>query len=253
VGLRIVRERMSMKRTMLSVFRNSLLMLPTLLFGLLVLAPLQAQGPELQERVAEVKQAIAKNKQQLGQYMWDQLVIISLKGEQKKQEHFQVRLGPDGKPQKTSLDPPSEPTESGGRLKRHIVEKKKEEYKEYADNMKSLAQMYVPPERELLEHAYQQGNIMIGPAAGGVPNELRLVIKDYLKPGDSLTLFFDKAQKELLRIEIASYMDDTKDAMNLTVQFTPLPDGTNHVSSMIIDGVSKQLNVAIQNSNYQHL
>jgi hypothetical protein len=242
-----------MRNAMPPVFKNALLLPLVLLFGLLAILPAQAQGPELQERVAEVKQSVAKNKQQLGQYMWDQLVIISLKGEQKKQEHFQVRLGPDGKPQKTSLDPPTEPTESGGRLKRHIVEKKKEEYKEYADNMKSLAQMYVPPERELLEHAYEQGNIMIGPAPGGVPNELRLVIKDYLKPGDSLTLFFDKAQKELLRIEIASYMDDTKDAMNLTVQFSRLPDGTNHVTSLIIDGVSKKLNVAIQNSNYQHL
>jgi hypothetical protein len=142
-----------MRNAMLTVFRNTLLLLLVLLFGLQAIPPVQAQGPEMQERVAEVKQAVAKNKQQLGQYMWDQLVIISLKGEQKKQEHFQVRLGPDGKPQKTSLDPPEQPQESGGRLKRHIVEKKKEEYKDYADNMKSLVELYVPPERELLDHA----------------------------------------------------------------------------------------------------
>jgi hypothetical protein len=48
-------------------------------------------------------------------------------------------------------------------------------------------------------------------------------------------------------------MDDPKDAMNLTVQFSKLPNGPNHVASMVIDGVSKQLNVATQNSNYQHL
>jgi hypothetical protein len=39
----------------------------------------------------------------------------------------------------------------------------------------------------------------------------------------------------------------------LTVQFGRLPDGTNHVSSMVVNGVSKQLNVAIQNANYQHV
>jgi hypothetical protein len=48
-------------------------------------------------------------------------------------------------------------------------------------------------------------------------------------------------------------MDDPKDAMNLTVQFSRMPEGPNHVSSMVIDGVSKQLNIATQNSNYQHL
>jgi hypothetical protein len=62
-----------------------------------------------------------------------------------------------------------------------------------------------------------------------------------------------ETQKELLEVKIASFMDDPKDAMNLSVQFSRLPDGTNHVSNMVIDGVSKQLNVATQNSNYQHL
>ena len=68
-----------------------------------------------------------------------------------------------------------------------------------------------------------------------------------------MTLVFDKTQKELLKVQIVSYMDDPKDAMNLTVQYSRLPDGTNHISNMVIDGVSKQLNVAIKNSNYQHL
>src|SRR5271167_2770361 len=175
-----------MRNNLQRIAKVALLTPIVFLGGFGISRPANAQNQELQERVAEMKEAAAKNKQAMAQYTWNEQVNISLKGELKKQEHFQVRLGPDGKPQKTSLDPPAEPTESGGRLKRHIVEKKKEEYKEYADNMKALAQMYVPPERELLEHAYEQGNIMIGPVPGGIPNELRLVIKDYLKPGDSM-------------------------------------------------------------------
>src|SRR5215472_19294038 len=75
-----------------------------------------AQSPEMQQRVAEVKQAAARNKQMLAQYTWVEQDTISLKGEEKKQEHFQVRLGPDGKPQKTSLDPAPPPQRgaSGG-------------------------------------------------------------------------------------------------------------------------------------------
>jgi hypothetical protein len=192
-----------------------------------------------------------KNKAELMMYTWNEQVTISLKGEQKKQEHFQVRLGSDGKPQKTSLDPPPEPS-SGGRLKKHVVEKKKEEYKDYADQMKALAQQYVPPDKDRVAQAYQQGNIMIGPVAGN-PDVLQLVIKNYLKPGDSMTLIFDKTHKQLMQLQIASYMDDPKDAMNLRVDFSREPSGLSHVSSVVIDGVSKQLNVATQNSNYQHL
>ncbi len=212
--------------------------------------PAFAQNPELQQRVAEIKESSAKNKQALASYTWNEQVTISLKGEQKKQQHFLVRLGPDLTPQKTSLDPPPEPP-SGGRLKKHVVEKKKEEYKDYADQMKALAQQYVPPEGDLLQKAFAQGNISLGPA--GAPNEVQLVIHNYLKPQDSMTLVFDKTQKQLLRVQIASYMDNPKDAMNLTVQFSRLPDGTNHVADLVIDGTSKQMKIAIQNSNYQHV
>jgi len=240
-----------MKNSVGRIWNVALLVPVVFLGGLAFSRPANAQNQELQERVAEMKEASAKNKQAMAQYTWVEQVNISLKGEQKKQEHFQVRLGPDGKAQKTSLDPPAEPP-SGGRLKKHIVEKKKEEYKEYAEQMKALAQQYVPPDKEMLQQAYAQGNITLGSVAGA-PGELQLVIHNYLKPQDSMTLVFDKTQKELLRLQIASYMDDPKDAMNLTVEFSRLPQGPNHVSSMVIDGVSKQLNIATQNSNYQHL
>lgn len=211
-----------------------------------------AQGPELQQRVTEIKEGAAKNKQALVSYSWNEQITISLKGEQKKVEHFQVRLGPDGKPQKTSLDAPVAADPSGGRLKRHVVAKKKEEYSDYAESMKALAQQYVPPDGSLLQKAYAQGNVALGPT-GSAPNELQLVIHNYLKPQDSMTIVFDKEQKAILRVQIASYMNDPKDAMNLTVTFSRLPDGTNHVNTVVMDGVSKQLTIATQNSNYQHV
>ena len=220
--------------------------------GAIFHTPAKAQGPELQERVAELKESMAKNKMSLAQYTWVEQVNISLKGELKKQEHSQVRLGPDGKNQKTSLDPPAEPP-SGGRLKKHIVEKKKEEYKEYAERMKALAQQYVPPDKEMIQQAYAQGNISITPGGGLPAGQIRLVFHNYVKPQDSMTLIFDKAQKQLLSLQIASYMDDPKDAMTLTVEFSRLPDGTNHVTNVVMNGVSKQLNIATQNANYQRL
>jgi hypothetical protein len=240
-----------MKNTVRRVLSTTLLMLLGVLAGAGLIRRANAQGPELQQRVAEIKEGVARNRQALMSYSWNEQVTISLKGEEKKQEHFQVRLGPDGKPQKVSLDPPPEPP-SGGRLKRHIVEKKKEEYKDYADAMKALAQQYVPPSGELLQQAFAKGNITLGTVAGA-PNAVQLVIHNYLKPGDSMTLVFDRTQKALLSLQIASYMDDPKDAMNLTVRFSRLADGTNHVDGMVIDGVSKQLNIVTQNSNYSHV
>ena len=242
-----------MSDTARHIFRTTLPALITLVAGALPIPSVNAQNPELQQRVAEIKEAAAKNKQALASYSWNEVVTISLKGEQKKQEHFQVRLGPDGKPQKTSLDPPAEAAPpSGGRMKQHVVAKKKEEFSDYANAMKALAQQYVPPDGALLQQAHSKGNITLGPTAGA-PNEVQLVVHNYLKPQDSMTLVFDKEQKALVSVQIASYMSDPKDAMTLKVTFSRLPDGTNHVDTVVMDGVSKQLNIATQNSNYQHV
>jgi hypothetical protein len=220
--------------------------------------PLLAQDKaDMQARVAELKESMAKNKAALAQYTWKETVKISLKGEEKKTEHFQVHDGPDGKPVKTSLDPaPAAQEEAGGggrggRLKQHVVEKKKEEYKEYADQMKELASHYVPPNKEAIQEAMSKGNISLDP--GGDPGQVKLVIHNYYKQGDSMTLRFDKNQKQLAAISIASYMDNPQDAMNLNVAFGKLPDGTNHVSNVTIEGVSKQLTVNTANSDYQKM
>ena len=84
--------------------RRGFVTLLLVLAGAISICPANAQNSELQQRIAEIKQAVARNKQALAKYTWVEQVTISLKGEQKKQQHFQVRLGPDGKPQKTSLD-----------------------------------------------------------------------------------------------------------------------------------------------------
>jgi hypothetical protein len=229
--------------------RKSLLSL--LFVASFVVCTLYAQEGGLQQQVAQLKESMAKNKQALAQYTWVETVTISLKGQEKKQQHFQVQNGPDGKPQKTSLDsPPAAQPESsgrGGRLKQRVVEKKKEEYEDYAEQMKALAQQYVPPDKDLIQAAYAKGNISMVPGPGG----LKLVIHNYVKPGDSMTLTIDKEQKQLESIQIASYMDGPSDGTNLTVRFDRLPDGTNHVSSTTVEGVSKQLTVATQNANYQ--
>jgi hypothetical protein len=219
-----------------------------------ILVPsLKAQNPEMQQRVAEVKESMAVNKQLLAQYTWMEQDIISIKGEEKKEELYNVQLGPDGKPQKTPVDPSSVSDDDRRRrgLRGRIIEKKTEEFKEYGEQIKTVVQQYVPPDKDMLQQAYQQGNVMMGPV-GGAPGEYRLVISNYVKQGDNMTLVMSKAQKSLVSLSIATYLNDPSDAVKVNVQFARIPNGPNHVTTETIDGVSKQLTITIQNSNYQH-
>jgi hypothetical protein len=246
-----------MKPIIISIVRNKtnlIVKIALLLASALVPSLLPAQSVDLQQRVTDLKDSTAKNKQALAQYTWIEHVTISVKGQERKQERFQVRLGPDGKPQKTPLDPASAASDApkGGRLRQRIVERKKEEYEDYADRIKSLTQRYIPPDKDAIQDAYSKGNISINPG-GEQPSQVKLVIRNYVKPQDQMTLVLDKAEKRLVSIQIASYLDDPQDAVNLAVQFGHLPDGTNHVSGVTVDGVSKQLTVVTQNSDYRKL
>lgn len=212
--------------------------------------PAAAQDPQLQQRLAEVKESAAKNKQALGQYSWQQQETIAIKGDVKDTKFFQVRLGPDGKPQKVEME--NLPQSSGGRqhgLAHHVKEKKGEEYKEYGQQIGALAQQYAQPDPERLQQAFQQGNVLMG--SGGAPGEVKLVITNYIKPNDKVTLTFNQQAKAIQSLDVATYLNDPKDAVNIGAQFSRLPDGTNHVETMQMNGVSKQLLVTTKNSNYQ--
>ena len=222
----------------------------TTTFAALVLlaSPALAQNPELQAKLAQIKTASAANKQALSHYNWQESVTTSIKGEVKKQQTYLVSVGPNGQQQKSEIN--AQPDQaSGGPLKRHIVAKKKAEFQDYGAQIADLARQYTQPDPDRLQQAYAQGNISM--QLGGGEDTTTLVIKNYIKPGDSVTLVFNKQNKAIERVRVASYLDDPKDAVTIAAQFAKLPDGTNHVTGTQINGVSKQLTVVTQNSNYQ--
>ncbi|HEY6292639.1 MAG TPA: hypothetical protein VI455_13910, partial [Terriglobia bacterium] len=204
---------------------------------------------QLQERLTEIKQAVAANKQALARYTWQEQQTVSLKGEVKKQTLYQVRLGPDGKNQKTDLSAPPPPP-SGGRLKKRIVEKKVDELKDYAQQIAALVQSYVPPDPAKMQQAFQQGTAMLGSA--GSPGEVKIVFTNYNMQGDSMTLVFNREQKSIQSVQVSSYLNnDPTDAVTFSAQFAKLPDGTNYMAGATVNGEKKQLTIQIQNMNYQ--
>jgi hypothetical protein len=63
----------------------------------------EAQNPQIEEKVAAVKQAAAANKQALAHYGWQEQETISIKGEVKDTKMYQVQMGSGGQPQKTEI------------------------------------------------------------------------------------------------------------------------------------------------------
>jgi hypothetical protein len=216
--------------------------------ALLATVPALPQNAELQEKLAAVKAVAAQNKQMLHQYQWIETTQLTLKGDQKPPTENSCQYGPDGQVQKTPIGPPPEQP-SGGRLKERIIEKKKAEMKDYMQDVKAVLAMYVPPDPQRMQQAYQAGNVALNPMPGAV----NLVFSNYAQQGDKMTLTFDTSTKKITSLNINTYMGEEKDVVTLRVQMSSLPDGTNYPQQTVLDATAKQLVVTTTNSNYQKL
>jgi len=208
-----------------------------------------AQNPQVEEKLMAIKQNMAKNKQQLAQYTWTETETISLKGEVKDTRMYQVSMV-NGQQQKTEISDQKASGGGGGRdgrLKQHIVQKKTEEFKEYAQSIGALVKQYTTPDPDRLMQAKQQGNVSLTPGSGTIS----LVIKSFVKPNDQVTMTISEQTKSPVSMQVNSYLDDPKDVVTLSAQFAKLPDGTNHVTTATVNGVQKHLTVQDTNSNYQ--
>lgn len=211
--------------------------------------PAIAQEAALKARLAEIKQAAATNKQALSRYNWEESQTTSIKGEVKKQQRFLVSVGPNGQQQKSEINAAAPAAPSGGKLKRHIVAKKTAEFQDYGEQIADLAGQYTQPDPGRLQQAYQQGNMSL--QLGGGESSVTLILKNYIKPNDAVTLVFNKQQHAIQSLQISTYLADPQDAVTIAVQFAKLPNGINHVTGTRVNGVGKQLTVVTQNSNYQ--
>ena len=206
-----------------------------------------AGGDALAGRLAAVKASAAANQTALRQYTWTETMQVSLNGEVKSTKQMSCRYGPDGKVQRTPIGPP--PEQSGGPLRRRMVEKKTEELTGYMEQVKGVIGLYIPPDPARMEASFKAGNASLGrPAAG----EAAIVFKNYAQPGDSMSLDFAMASRKMSGLSVNTSLDPSS-PVALTVQMATLPDGTNYPSQEVINAPAKGIQVTVTNSGYQRL
>jgi hypothetical protein len=233
-------------------------------FALVMATSLQAQQPtaqaaggSAQDQVAALKQTMQQGLAKIRQYEWAETTVISLKGEEKARKQNRCYYGADGKVQKVSLDqaPASEQPQGGrsgrrggGKLKEQVVEKKKDEMKDYMEQAAALIHAYVPPDPAKIQAAKDAGRITTTPQPGG---KVRLAISQYLKQGDALTLDLDVAANRLTGLGVNSYIDKPDEPVMLAVQMNALPDGAIYAAETKLDAKAKNITVVIQNSGHR--
>jgi hypothetical protein len=247
------------RRTMIATYRTNsrrarlLAVLPALGLALALGGYGQAQQPGpaaekqlLQERMAALKQSIARNQEALKQYTWVERTEISLKCEVKSQKQSDCRYGPAGEIEKTPIGDHAPKKKRGIRGK--IAKKKMGEMAEYMDRVQSLVSRYVPPSSQRLQASVQGGKASLqrSPQA----HQATVWFRDYVKRGDQLALVFDTAARKIQSLDVSSYLDDAEGPVNLEVRFGSLADGTNFVEETVLDVPAKKIQV--KNTAFGH-
>lgn len=114
-------------------------LIPVLLSCSALAQSLQEPGGS-QQKIQEMQQATAMNEQQLRGYQWIEATTLIIDGKPRAPQQSLCRYDLDGTILKTPLQPQEAPRVSGGRLRKHIAQKKIEEFQEEAAQMHALTQ-----------------------------------------------------------------------------------------------------------------
>jgi hypothetical protein len=208
--------------------------------------PLAAQ--QAADHVAAIKQSLATSKAALQQYEWIETTVVSLKGEEKSRKQAQCYYGAEGSVTKVPIGEAA-PEKTPRGLRGAIAENKKEEISDSVKEAVALVKQYVPPEPQRIDAAKAAGRLSIVPPDSS--GKVQVVIKDYLKAGDSLTVLANAATDKIGGVTVATYTDKAKEAVDLKVTFEAFPDGTVYPAQISLDVKKENMNVTIQNSGYK--
>ena len=215
------------------------------LFGMPLLTDtmVTAQISLIKDELAAIGQAQLTNQTKLSHYTWQETQFISVNGEAVDYRLYALSIGANGQYQRNLV---TEHTGQEATFEPKITEELSP-YGSYAQQLRELANQYTSLNSERLTQAANRDEIVLLREDGWI----KLAIKNYSKPGDSLAMTINQRTHHLLSVRAKSYLNDSKDVVTIRADFADLSDGTNHLTTTEIDNVSTHLTVKLTDWAYQ--
>lgn len=211
-----------------------------------------APAPKSVDQVAMVKESLAASKVALKQYEWIETTALSLKGEEKVRQQYRCYYGAEGAMQKVPLAPDAKEEKKRG-LRGKAVEAKKAELQASMKDAIALLRQYAPLDPARIQAAKDAGNVSVStPDPDGA---IKVIIKNYLKAGDEVTIDIDGTKNTLKGFGISSYVGDAtakeKGPVTGKIGYAALPDGTLYPAKETVEISAQGLSIDVQNSGYK--
>lgn len=228
-----------------------------IVFCLAVSAPQarpQQEPGALQQKIRQIRDAMAGNHQKLHGYKWIETVTLEVDGTPRAPRRYLCRYGPDGELQRTSLDSQQGQSErqggslrGGGLVRMVVAKRKKEKYQKEIGQIRALTRLYMPLDPVKLRAAGQADEIALD--RQGARGDT-FVISNYAKPGDQFGITVDHSTMQIAAISLKSWLEKPKDSVIGQVRFDRLSDGTIYPALTTLNVSSGKLSMTIGNSDY---
>jgi hypothetical protein len=208
-----------------------------------------AQPPQLsvQDRIAALTSLLADSQAALRHYEWIETTIVTLHGEVRSRKQERCYYGRDGALKKDDVDlsgPLTTEPRGGGRM-----DARPADLTQAVQNALSLVKSYIPLNPTDMQAARHAGRVSV--IALQLGKRARVNVLDYYKVGDEVGVEIDLAKNLIVRVTVASYLDNITDVVTLNATMSQLSDGTAYPSAIMLEERTRSLNVAVQDTSYR--
>ncbi len=207
-------------------------------------ASVLAQQPDPAQMAMQYGESSKQNAMALRHYSWKMRVAVTVEGEPKSTQLYQMRFDLDGKLQKTAIGgEEAKKKKVRGPARKRIAEKKMSKVKEYVGKVSDLVKTYAHPTPGNMLDFFSRATF--APTAAG---QVEIKGTDFLQPGDSATFWIDSATGQTRTYAFRTSM--AGDPVNGQVDFQTLQDGPSYAARVSISVPDKSLSAVVENFDY---
>jgi len=215
------------------------------IFAMFLIGTAAAQVP-----VNKLMEGMAANNKQLRQYTCKQRTETYHEGELKNTKVDEIHYNAGGERVTVPLDQRQTQSEAprrgpGHRLIAKKMEEEKEKMRDYIERLTALASRYPGADLARLQEAISKAEV----TTGGGSSQVRIRMRDYVKPGDSMTMFLDPGTKRPVKTEINTFLDDGP--VSIVIAFDQLRDGPNYPGRIVMRSSAKQVEIRVFTYEYR--
>jgi hypothetical protein len=205
--------------------------------------PAGSQPPDPAAMAKRYSESAQKNAALLRQYSWKMRTEVTIKGDTKPAQIYQMRYDLDGKLQKTQLTAPQEVKKKRG-IRGAIQKGRIEDFQEWVAELTDLVKGYMAPSPGTMLDFYARATM--SPATDSTA---QVSAPAFLQKGDRATFWVDRETGAPVRFRFDTTLDG--DPVEGNVDFGRIPGGPPYAARVKVSVPARNVSAKIENFDFQ--